>query len=88
MTAPRALAATGFEKLPGICMKYQYPDAGGLPAPTGCRLIILTAGGADIMGQWSDDGGFLAWCRLPERCRVTEDLLRDSEIERVSGILL
>lgn len=32
-------------------MKYHHPEAGGLPASLGQRLIILTAGGVGIMGR-------------------------------------
>ena len=69
-------------------MKYHYPNApGGLPAPLGCRLIILTHGGADIMGWWHDGADFLAWCYPPERDQDAEDRIRAGEIERVMGIL-
>ena len=67
-------------------MKYHYPAAGGLPAPTNCQLIILTAGGRHIMGRWRDDGDFLAWCYPPERDPSAEDRLMASEIERAMGI--
>lgn len=67
-------------------MKYEYPDAGGPPAPIGEQLIILTAGGQHIMGRWRDDADFVAWCHRPERDQDAEQRLRDTEIERAMGI--
>ena len=68
-------------------MKYHYPAAGGLPAPTGCQLIILTAGGQHIMGRWREDGGFLGWCYPPGRDAAIEDWIGAHEIELALGIL-
>lgn len=56
---------------------WRYP-ANGEPAPRGVGLCLLTIGRVMVMGEWRDDGGYIAWA---------PKIKRDKELESKLGLL-
>lgn len=50
---------------------WRYPAAGE-PAPKGTDVCLLTEGGIQVTGVWSDDGGFIAWAPKIKRNKAIE----------------
>lgn len=44
-----------------------YKDPAVFAPPKGVKLILLTEGGVAVLGDWKDDGGFVAWSPLPKK---------------------
>lgn len=59
-------------------LHYRYPGAGDEPPPGGSQVQLLTVGGVNVRGPWSDDGRYLGWCPLPKRDKAKEALCRSS----------
>lgn len=51
-----------------------YPAA-GYPAPAGAVVQLLTKGGIQCKGTWSDDGRFIAWAPNLQRDKALEERL-------------
>ena len=50
-----------------------WRDAVLNPPPIGVKLLLLTEGGVAVVGDWKDDGGFIAWCPLPKK-KITKQI--------------
>lgn len=54
---------------------WRYPANGDIP-PRGVGLCLLTIGKVQVIGDWTDDGGFIAWA---------PKIRRDKELEERPG---
>lgn len=45
------------------------------PAPRGVKLTLLTIGKVQVVGEWSDIGGYIAWAPLLKRDKELEERL-------------
>ena len=59
---------------------YNYPAAGD-PFPVGGEeVLLLTVGGICVRGTWNATGGFIGWCKMPQRDRVKEQSLSNLRV--------
>ena len=53
---------------------WRYP-ANGDVAPRGVGLTLLTEGRVQVTGEWSDQGGYIAWAPKIKRDKALEEKL-------------
>jgi len=65
-------------------LRPEWKPVNQMPPPRGTKILLRTAYGTAIIGQYYSDGGFTHWCGLPKLPRNSIDDITEEEWDAVA----